>query len=110
MRILITGVSGFTGSHLADLFLGSGKHEIFGTIKWRSNRENIRHIEEKISLVDCDIRDAFAMKTVLLACAAGNAAYEHHRRAESLRMRAGIEDGTDDSHSRVERGIRSGLS
>jgi len=65
MRILITGISGFTGSHLADYFLAQGKHEIFGTIKWRSNRENIRHIEEKINFVDCDIRDAFAMKTVL---------------------------------------------
>jgi GDP-4-dehydro-6-deoxy-D-mannose reductase len=65
MRILITGISGFTGSHLADYFLAQGKHEIFGTIKWRSNRENIRHIEEKINFVDCDIRDAFAMRTVL---------------------------------------------
>ncbi len=65
MRILITGISGFTGSHLADYFLAQGEHEIFGTIKWRSNRENIRHIEDKIKLLDCDIRDAFSMKTVL---------------------------------------------
>jgi GDP-4-dehydro-6-deoxy-D-mannose reductase len=68
MRILISGISGFTGSHLADYFLAKGEHEIFGTIKWRSNRENIRHIEDRITLVDCDIRDAFAMKTVLQTC------------------------------------------
>lgn len=67
MRILITGVSGFAGSHLADYFLAQGNHEVFGTIKWRSNRENIRHIEGKVRLLECDIRDAFAMKAVLEA-------------------------------------------
>ena len=65
MRILITGISGFAGSHLADYFLKEKKHEVFGTIKWRSNRENIRHVEDKIELLECDIKDAFAMKTVL---------------------------------------------
>lgn len=65
MRILITGISGFVGSHLAEYFLEGGKHEVFGTIKWRSNRENIIHIQDKIKLYECDIKDAFAMKTVL---------------------------------------------
>ena len=69
MRILITGISGFAGSHLADYFLAQGNHEVFGTIKWRSNRENIRHIENKVRLLECDIRDAFAMKAVLEAAA-----------------------------------------
>lgn len=65
MRILITGISGFVGSHLAEYFLAGGKHEVFGTIKWRSNRENIIHIQDKIKLYECDIKDAFAMKTTL---------------------------------------------
>jgi GDP-4-dehydro-6-deoxy-D-mannose reductase len=65
MRILITGISGFAGSHLADYFLNNEKHEVFGTIKWRSNRENIRHIEDRLELLECDIKDAFAMKTIL---------------------------------------------
>lgn len=65
MRILITGITGFAGSHLADYFLEEGDHEIYGTVKWRSNRENIRHIESKIKLLECDIKDAFAMKAVL---------------------------------------------
>ena len=67
MRILITGISGFAGSHLADHFLRIGGHEVHGTIKWRSNRDNIRHIEDKIALLECDIKDAFAMKTVIEA-------------------------------------------
>jgi len=65
MRILITGITGFAGSHLADYFFEEGDHEIYGTVKWRSNRENIRHIESKIKLLECDIKDAFAMKAVL---------------------------------------------
>lgn len=65
MRILITGISGFAGSHLADYFLAEGKHEIFGTIKWRSKRENILHLKDKVNLIECDITDAFAVKSVL---------------------------------------------
>ncbi len=65
MRILITGISGFAGSHLADYFLAQNKHEVFGTIKWRSKRENILHIEDRINLIECDITDAFAVKSAL---------------------------------------------
>ncbi|UCG30548.1 MAG: GDP-mannose 4,6-dehydratase [candidate division WOR-3 bacterium] len=65
MRILITGISGFAGSHLADYFLAQNKHEVFGTIKWRSKRENILHIEDRINLIECDITDAFAVKSTL---------------------------------------------
>lgn len=65
MRILITGISGFAGSHLADYFLGEGKHEVFGTIKWRSDRENILQIQSKLKLCECDIKDAVAMNTMI---------------------------------------------
>jgi len=65
MRILITGISGFAGSHLAEHFLSEGKHEVHGTIKWRSDRQNIAGIQKKLDLLECDIRDAFAVKTVI---------------------------------------------
>lgn len=65
MKVLITGISGFAGSHLAEYFLAEGKHEIFGTIKWRSDRQNISHIQDRIHLFECDIKDAFAMKTII---------------------------------------------
>ncbi len=65
MRILITGISGFAGSHLAEYFLDGGKHEVFGTIKWRSDRQNIIGIQDKIRLYECDIKDAFSVNTII---------------------------------------------
>ncbi len=67
MKVLITGISGFVGSHLAEYYLKQKNYEVFGTFKWRSNLENIIHVKEKLKLHECDIKDAFAMKTVLSA-------------------------------------------
>ncbi|MEO0161394.1 MAG: GDP-mannose 4,6-dehydratase [candidate division WOR-3 bacterium] len=64
MKALITGISGFAGSHLAEYLL-SQNIEVVGTIKWRSRLENIEHILDKIKLFECDIRDATAVKYVL---------------------------------------------
>src|SRR5215212_10943897 len=57
-RILVTGVTGFAGSHLVDYMLERGGCEIFGIQRWRSRTENIEHFEGKISLLECDLRDA----------------------------------------------------
>ncbi len=65
MKILITGITGFAGSHLAEYLLEQGGHEIFGTIKWRSDRCNIIDIAEKVSLLECDITDAFSVMKVI---------------------------------------------
>jgi len=64
MRALITGLSGFVGSHLAE-FLLSKDIEVFGIIRWRSNRENIRHIEDKLTLFEGDVRDLTSVKQVI---------------------------------------------
>lgn len=64
MRVLITGISGFVGSHLAELMLTKDV-EIYGTIRWRSKTENIDHIKGKLKLVDCDINDAFSVEKAI---------------------------------------------
>jgi len=56
-RVLITGVTGFVGSHLAD-FLLNKEVEIFGTFRWRSPKENIKHIINKLNLVNCELLDS----------------------------------------------------
>ncbi|MCP4653318.1 MAG: GDP-mannose 4,6-dehydratase [Candidatus Omnitrophica bacterium] len=57
MKILITGVTGFVGSHLAEYLLSLGDHEIFGLCRWRSNRENLSQVYDKINLFDADLSD-----------------------------------------------------
>lgn len=65
MKALITGISGFAGSHLADYLLSLDNFEVFGTIRWRSRLDNINHLLDKIKLYECDIRDASAIKYVV---------------------------------------------
>lgn len=58
MRALITGITGFAGSHLVEYLLEHQPQvEIFGTYRWRSPRENIRHLLDKITLVEMDQTD-----------------------------------------------------
>ena len=66
MRVLITGITGFAGSHLADYLLADHPEvEIHGTWRWRSRTENIEHLEGKIKLVECDLKDAAAVSRAL---------------------------------------------
>jgi len=57
VKSLITGVTGFVGSHLAELLLSKGE-DVYGTYRWRSPRDNIQHLEDKITLVYCELLDA----------------------------------------------------
>ena len=66
MKILITGVTVFVGSHLAEYCLSLDQQvEVIGTCRWRSRRENIEHLEDAINLYECDLRDASSVKTLL---------------------------------------------
>jgi len=62
MKILISGVSGFVGSHLAEYCLFKGC-EVHGTIRWRSDTQNLKGIN--IILHECDLTDAHAVKSVI---------------------------------------------
>jgi len=64
MKVLITGISGFVGSHLADLLL-SKNDDIFGTIRYRSKMDNIEGIKDRVNLCECDIKDAVAVRELL---------------------------------------------
>ncbi|HEU4764127.1 MAG TPA: GDP-mannose 4,6-dehydratase [Candidatus Eisenbacteria bacterium] len=65
MKVLITGITGFAGSHLADYILQRGDAEVIGILRWRSRTENIEHFRDKVRLVECDLRDASSVRDVL---------------------------------------------
>jgi GDP-4-dehydro-6-deoxy-D-mannose reductase len=66
MRILITGITGFAGSHLAEYLLADHPEvEIYGTYRWRSRRENIDHLGGKIHLREAELRDYSSLHSLL---------------------------------------------
>ncbi len=65
MRVLITGVTGFAGSHLAELALAQEGVGVFGTYRTRSRLENVSHLVPRVGLVECDLRDPFAVQTMI---------------------------------------------
>lgn len=58
MKILITGITGFAGSHLAEYIHRNMENvEIYGTVRWRSNRSNLEQFEHQIKFCECELRD-----------------------------------------------------
>jgi len=48
MQLLITGITGFVGSHMAEHALAQGA-EVFGSFRWRSKTDNIDHLRSRSS-------------------------------------------------------------
>ncbi|MFH1369624.1 MAG: GDP-mannose 4,6-dehydratase [Elusimicrobiota bacterium] len=65
MKALITGITGFVGSHLAEYLLSKKDIEVWGFDRWRSNKENIRDIEDKVKIIECDMRDATSVESAI---------------------------------------------
>ncbi len=96
MRVLITGVTGMTGSHLAEYLLAMEGLEVFGTYRWRSKMDNLEELRSagrvnilgnsaiastkdpdsilsdriqaaSLNLLEGDITDPFSMKRITAA-------------------------------------------
>jgi len=69
-KVLITGISGMVGSHLADYIIDETTWDIIGLIRWRSPLENISHLldlvnhNKRIKLVYGDLRDSISINKV----------------------------------------------
>ena len=67
-RALISGISGFVGSHLAEYLLAKTDWEIIGMCRWRSPLDNIQSLIPEINnggrvrLVYADLRDGVAVR------------------------------------------------
>ena len=83
MRVLITGITGFAGSHMMDYLLAEHPEvEVFGIYRRRSRLDHLAHVSDrlqmiepgvaniatlekafnpkKINIIDCDLLDAFS--------------------------------------------------
>ena len=58
MKVLITGITGNVGSHLADYILNNHQNvELYGIARWRSPMDNIEKIKHKINIELADLND-----------------------------------------------------
>ncbi len=68
MRVLITGITGFVGSHMADYLLKNVPDvEIFATRRWRSKEDNIIHLfgDERVIFEECDLLDRGSLARII---------------------------------------------
>jgi len=68
MKILITGISGFVGSHLAEHCLTMQEAEVYGTILSHhlgDEMKRIEQIKDKIKLFECNLTNRIAVERVL---------------------------------------------
>ena len=63
--ILVTGATGFVGSHMLDLLKTEEDTEIFALKRLNSSMHNVKHIEDQIKWIDGDLCDATSMHCVL---------------------------------------------
>ena len=64
MRLLITGITGFVGSHFAEWALAQGA-DVVGSIRWRSKTEHIEHLRDRLTLINSDLRDLSSVRSLL---------------------------------------------
>jgi GDP-4-dehydro-6-deoxy-D-mannose reductase len=64
MRVLITGITGFVGSHLAEYALAQGA-EVVGTVRTRSRYDHVEDIRRHVRLVETELRDASSVNTLV---------------------------------------------
>jgi GDP-4-dehydro-6-deoxy-D-mannose reductase len=65
MRVLITGVTGLIGSHLAEYLLTLDNIEVFGFKRWRSDVRNLQAILPRLSLLEGDVEDSYSLQRAL---------------------------------------------
>lgn len=66
MKVLITGITGMVGSHLAEYILENHPDvEIHGLVRWRSPLDYIRGILPKINLQYGELRDLHSLVAIL---------------------------------------------
>lgn len=67
MRVLITGITGMVGSHLADFLLENTNWDIYGMCRWRSPLDNVGHLlnranrKDRVYFINGDLCDYISL-------------------------------------------------
>jgi GDP-mannose 4,6-dehydratase len=86
-HVLITGITGMVGSHLADYLLEQTNWDIIGLCRWRSPMDNLGHLagrinaKDRITLLYGDLRDTLSIQA---AVATSRPDYVFHLAAQSF--------------------------
>lgn len=65
-KVLITGITGFVGSHLAEYILENHKSvKVYGIVRWRSPLDNINKVLDRITLQYGDLVDSHSVYRIL---------------------------------------------
>jgi len=80
MRVLITGITGFVGSYMAEHALSQGA-EVFGTSRGQRTDENIEHLRGRITLIQSNLRDDASVRSLV---ARSSPDYVVHLAAQSV--------------------------
>ena len=66
MNVLVTGITGMVGSHLAEYILTYHPQvNVHGLVRWRSPLENIIDIKNKVTLHTAELRDLNSLITLM---------------------------------------------
>ena len=66
MQVLITGITGMVGSHLAEYIVAEHPRvDVHGLIRWRSPLDNITDVKDAVQLHYGDLRDLHSLVAVL---------------------------------------------
>lgn len=64
MKVLVTGIAGFAGSHLAELAVAAGA-EVVGTVLPGAPTDNLAPLGGRVRTLPCDLTDPGAMTAIL---------------------------------------------
>jgi len=74
MNVLITGITGMVGSHLADYLIEHTNWNIYGMCRWRSPMDNVAHLierankKDRVFFIDGDLCDIFSLQNAIEEC------------------------------------------